>query len=147
MSKHGRPRYKLLPHMTDAYIEVHARTLTAVFEEAAFAMFDIMTDPTAIRLEFTDEFEVAAHDRVSLFHDWLEQLLLRFDLDGKVYSGFHVEKIEEQDGGLRLVAKARGGLFQKGRHPAKVEIKAVTYHRMEVKATGEGYLARYILDL
>lgn len=133
--------------MTDAYVEVHAPSLTAVFEEAGFAMFDIMTDPTAVGLEFTDEFEVAAHDRVSLFHDWLEQLLLKFDLDGRVYSEFHVEKIEEQNGELHLIAKARGGLFEKGRHPAKVEIKAVTYHRMEVKATSGGYLARYILDL
>jgi len=133
--------------MTDAYIEVQAATLSAVFEDAAFAMFDVMTDPTAVAPEFTDQFDITAHDEVSLLHDWLEQLLLKFDLDGKVYSRFKVEKIETQNGDLHLVASARGGLFQSGRHPAKVEIKAVTYHRMEVKATGKGYLVRYILDL
>ena len=147
MTKRERRRYKLLPHMTDAYVEVHGRTLSAVFEEAAFAMFDVMTDPTAVKPEFTDSFEVAAHDQVSLFHDWLEQLLLNFDLDGKVYSRFHVEKIEGENGNLHLVAKAQGGLFKKGQHPAKVEIKAVTYHRMEVRTTEKGYVARYILDL
>jgi SHS2 domain-containing protein len=133
--------------MTDAYVEVHGPTLRAVFEEAAFAMFNVMTDPTAVKPKFTDSVEITAHDQVSLLHDWLEQLLLSFDLDGKVYSRFRVEKIEEQNGGLHLVAKARGGLYEKGRHPAKVEIKAVTYHRMEVTATEKGYVARYILDL
>jgi len=133
--------------MTDAYVEVKAPTLNAAFEEAAFAMFDIMTDPTAIGTELTDRFEVTAHDEISLLHDWLEQLLLRFDLESKVYSRLHVEEIRTHDGELRLRAKAQGGLFQRGLHPAKVEVKAVTYHRMEVKTVKKGYLVRYILDL
>jgi SHS2 domain-containing protein len=133
--------------MTDAYVEVQASTLTATFEDAAFAMFDVMTDPAAVGSELTDDFEVIAHDEVSLLHDWLEQLLVKFDLEGKIYSRFEVEKIETQNGDLRLVAKAHGGFFRRGIHPAKVEVKAVTYHRMEVRATGDGYVARYILDL
>jgi SHS2 domain-containing protein len=147
MTNSGHLRYRLLPHMTDAFVEVQAPTLAGVFEEAAFAMFDVMTDPTVIECSFVDEFEVVSHDEISLFHDWLEQLLLKFDLDGKVYSVFHVEKIGPQDENLCLAAKAQGGLFERGRHPAKVEIKAVTYHRMEIRATPEGYVARYILDL
>ncbi len=147
MTRSGHLRYRLLPHMTDAFVEVQAPTLAGVFEEAAFAMFDIMTDPTAIEHSFVDQFEVTSHDEISLFHDWLEQLLLKFDLDGKVYSVFHVEKINPQNENLYLAAKAQGGLFERGRHPAKVEIKAVTYHRMEIRATPEGYVARYILDL
>jgi SHS2 domain-containing protein len=131
--------------MTDAYVEVHAPTLAAVFEESAFAMFDVMTDPALVEPAFTDRFEVDAHDLVSLFHEWLEQLLLKFDLDGKVYSKFQVEKIDEQN--VHLIAKAQGGIFKRGRHPAKVEIKAVTYHRMEVRTTRKGYVARFILDL
>jgi len=147
MTESGHLRYRLLPHMTDAFVEVQAPTLAGVFEEAAFAMFDIMTDPTAIERSFVDQFEVTSHDEISLFHDWLEQLLLKFDLEGKIYSVFHVEKIDPQNDNLCLAAKAQGGLFERGRHPAKVEIKAVTYHRMEVRATPEGYVARYILDL
>ena len=133
--------------MADAFVEVQAPTLAGVFEEAAFAMFDVMTDPTAIERSFVDQFEVTSHDEISLFHDWLEQLLLKFDLDGKVYSVFHVEKIDAQKENLYLAAKAQGGLFERGRHPAKVEIKAVTYHRMEIRATPGGYVARFILDL
>jgi len=147
MVRRERPRYRLLPHMTDAYVQVQAATLNSAFEEAAFAMFDVMTDPVAVGSGFTDLFEVTAHDEISLLHDWLEQLLLKFDLEGKVYSRFEVGKIAAHSGGLHLEAKAHGGLFQPGRHPAKVEIKAVTYHRMEVTATGKGYLIRYILDL
>jgi len=133
--------------MTDAYIEVQAPTLPSVFEDAAFAMFDIMTDPASVGLELTDQIEVVAHDEVSLLHDWLEQLLLKFELEGKVYSRFEIEKIESRNDDLRLVAMAHGGLFERGRHPGKVEVKAVTYHRMEVRATCNGYVARYILDL
>jgi len=147
MTKQDRQQYKLLPHMGDAYIEVRAPNLAGVFERAAFAMFDVMTDPTAIKSEFTDQFEVTAHDRISLLHDWLEQLLVKFELDDKVYSTFQVEEIKEQDERGCLSAKARGGFFKRGHHPAKVEIKAVTYHRMEIVTTARGYVARYILDL
>ncbi|WP_455284188.1 archease, partial [[Eubacterium] cellulosolvens] len=112
MTNRGRRGYKLLPHMTDAYVEVQAATLNAAFENAAFAMFDVMTDPTAVAPEFTDGFDITAHDEISLLHDWLEQLLLKFDLDGKVYSKFEVEKIETRNEDLHLVANARGGFFQ-----------------------------------
>ena len=147
MTKTGRPRYKLLPHMSDAYVEVHATTVAAVLEESAFAMFDVMTDPTAVKSEFTDHFEVVAHDRVSLLHDWLEQLLLKFDLEGKVYSKFKVESIEERNDDLCLVAKAQGGIFERGRHPAKVEIKAVTYHELKIEEKDGGFAATIIFDV
>ncbi|MGD0550550.1 MAG: archease, partial [Candidatus Bathyarchaeia archaeon] len=72
MKKNGHLRYRLLPHMSDAYVEAQAPTLAGVFEEAAFAMFDVMTDPTAIERSFVDRFEVTSHDEISLLHDWLE---------------------------------------------------------------------------
>ncbi len=147
MRKQSDPPYRLLPHTTDAYVEVQGRTINAAFENAAFAMFAIMTDPARVGLAFTDEFEISAHDEISLLHDWLEQLLLKFDLDGKVYSRFKVKQVETRNGSVHMLANAEGGLFQRGKHPAKVEVKAVTYHRMEIKETGRGYVVRYILDL
>ena len=66
MPRQGRSRHRLLPHMSDAYVEVHAPTLAAVLEESAFAMFNIMTNPNSIKPEFTDHFEVIAHDATNV---------------------------------------------------------------------------------
>ena len=148
MREEGRgQRYRLLDHTADAYVEVSAPNMALAFEEAAFAMFDIMTDPVAVEVTFVDAVDVSAQDRVSLLHNWLEELLLRFDLHGKVYSSFLVERLEERDQSLHLLATAKGGLFERGKHPAKVEVKAVTYHRMEVKMSENACTVRYILDL
>jgi SHS2 domain-containing protein len=40
-----------------------------------------------------------------------------------------------------------GGKFDKARHRAGTYIKAVTYHQLSVKKTGEGWKATVYLDV
>jgi len=140
------PGYKLLPHTTDAYIEAVGATFEAALENAGLALFDTMVDVHAIAQERYELITVNGADELELLYNWLESLLLKFELERKVYGKFQVS-LTSAARPLRLKALCYGENFDRKKHGAKVEVKAVTYHRMEVSRQEGFVILRFILDL
>ena len=140
-------RYKLLDHVGDAYIAAYGSSLEEAFENAALGMFNVMTDTTRIRKLIKDKVTVEAENERSLLHDWLSKLHLKFEIEGKLFSSFKVHRIDRHNRSFRLTGEACGELFDSKRHPSKTEVKAVTYHRMEVAESRGKWVAKFILDL
>ena len=140
-------RFRFLEHTADAYIEAYGDTLEEAFENAAFATIEIMTDTKSVKPKIADSVEVEGHDEYSLLYNWIEELLIRFETTGNLYSGFKICSIEEIPHGLRLKAKIWGEPFDKKRHPGKVGVKAITYHRMEIVRKPERVTVKFILDI
>jgi SHS2 domain-containing protein len=141
------PGYKFLPHTTDAYIESVGATFEEALENAALALFDTMCDLNSISRELHEVITVEGADKLELLYNWLESLLLKFELERKVYNNFQVSLTSTPRGDLKVTAEADGDRFNRERHRAKVEVKAVTYHRMEVVQEGDVTIVRFILDL
>ncbi len=144
MSSH---KFEHLSHVSDAFIAAYGRTLLEAFENAALSVTETMTDPTTISEELKDAISVTGHDEKALLYNWLEQLLLNFDIDGKIYSRFRVNTIERRNGFWNLTAEAYGEKFVSGKHPSRTEIKAVTYHQMDIRKKEGKYVLKFILDL
>jgi SHS2 domain-containing protein len=51
--------YELLEHTADAYIAAYGKDLAEAFENAAVAMFDVMTDVEKVSPEVEDSIEVS----------------------------------------------------------------------------------------
>ena len=143
----SKPGYELLPHMTDAYIQATGKTFEQALESAGLALFDVMCNTESISHKSTDQVELNGADEITLLYDWLEVLLLKFELDGKVYSKFEVDSIKKSANGFRSRAKISGEKYDRKKHGSKVEVKAVTFHRMEVDRAKTGTNVRFILDL
>ena len=141
------PRYKFLPHTSDAYIESVGATFEEALENAGLALFDTMCNLKSISHKLADDIEADGTDEVELLYDWLETLLLKFELDGKVYSKFHVDLMKADSSALHINAKAYGEAYSRQVHGSKVEVKAATYHRMEVVREGNSVIVRFVLDL
>ncbi len=139
--------YTILPHTTDAYIEATGATFGEALEQAAAALFDTLCEVIAVSPHLTEEIEVKGSDDVNLLFSWLETLLLKFELEGKVYSKFHVDRIIVSNEEMIATAKISGEPYEKQKHSAKVEVKAVTYHKMEVIHDFSSTTVRFILDL
>jgi len=139
--------YTFLPHTTDAYIEAVGATLEEAMQFAGMALIDTMCSIKSIEPIITEQVETSGRDEVTLLYDWLECILLKFDLEGKVYSRFKVAPISRSAGGLSATAAISGEKYYKKKHEAKVEVKAVTYHKMEVLREGNSAVLRFILDL
>jgi len=140
-------RYEFLEHVSDAYVAAYGKTLEEAFQNAAEAMFQTMIETRTVTLALEEIVTVEGSDREALLYNWLETLLLKFDIEGKVYSKFEVEKIEKKEGGFALKATIRGELYNANKHKPKVDVKAVTYHQMEIKEHEGGCELKFILDL
>lgn len=141
------PGYQFLPHTTDAYIEARGPTLESAFEYAAVALFDTMCNVESISLKITEPVEVDGEDDVILLNRWLEVLLLKFELERKVFSQFTVQPIQERGEGFHLSAKISGEMYDRKKHGAKVEVKAITFHKMEIERERIITKIRFIVDL
>ena len=139
--------YKFLPHTTDAYVQAAGNTIEEAFAYAAIALIDTMCNAGAVVGSTNEKLHVEAPDEVTLLHSWLELLLLKFELEHRVFSRFDTLKITRQDGTLLLDCIGSGEMYDKGKHGAKVEVKAVTLHRMEVLPGDRLTIVRFILDL
>ncbi len=139
--------FEFLEHMADAYIAAYGKELAEAFENAALAMFDVMTEVEKVDAKIEDHVEVEAEDKCALLYSWLEGLLVKSELSGMLYSKFQILSIDKTSDGFRLEAKIRGENFNPKKHPQKVGVKAVTYHRMEIIDKPNKVTLRFILDI
>ena len=78
-------------------------------------------------------------------YDYLEELLFYHEIDFMLFSDFSVN-ISKTDKGYNLKATINGEAIDWDKHERKSEIKAITFHMMDVKKT-EHYELRAIVDL
>jgi SHS2 domain-containing protein len=138
--------YRFLDHMTDAFIEAYGTTLEEAFENAAKALCDTMIDLKTVRPKREIILSAKGNDLYSLLFDWLDKVMLLLVADGIAMSQFSV-KIKQHNNSYLLEGTARGEPLELDRHRYKVEVKAVTYHEMEIKQEKGLITARFLLDL
>lgn len=143
MAKKG---YRFLEHMSDALIEAYGKSLEEAFENAGRGLMDTMVRLERVEEKMEERLEVQGGDLESLLYNWLEVLLVKVSSEGRAYSSFHV-KISERDGTYNLDAVARGEDLNVRKHEPKVEVKAVTYHLMEIRRSDGHVGLRFLLDL
>ena len=138
--------WAVVEHTADVGIEVRAVTLEALFADAAAGFCDVITEAAQLGGAEERAFEVQAAGLDLLLVAWLEELLFSFDTTGVLYP--RGEASVEGDGeSWSLRARMRGERFDAARHPLKVQIKAVTYHALEVARDEQGWRGRVIFDI
>jgi len=140
-------RFEFLEHTADVYIAAYGKDLVEAFENAALAMFDVMTDVKDVSPRVGASIEVEAEDEYALLYSWLEALLIKFDTNGMFYSKFKISDLSRSSDGFRLSAKVWGEEFDAKKHMQKVGVKAVTYYRMEIIKNPEKVTLKFILDI
>jgi SHS2 domain-containing protein len=136
--------YRYLDHMTDAFIEVIGNTIDEAFENAGISVIDTILDFKTVENKETRKIEIKANDLKGLLYSWLEEIIILTITDGFVGKTFDV-KITKNDM-YHLLAKIGGEEINFEKHHFKMEIKAPTYHLMEIKDEKQ-VLMRFILDL
>jgi SHS2 domain-containing protein len=140
-------KFEYLEHTADVYVAAHGKTLEEAFENAALAMFEVMTDTDKVSAKIEDHVVVEAEDEFALLYSWLEALLVNFETKNMLYSAFKIAGIEETEEGFRIKAAMWGEKFNAEKHMQKVGVKAVTYHRMEILKEFNKVTLEFILDI
>lgn len=133
--------------MADAYVAAYGKNLAEAFENAAAAMFEVMTDIENVSSEVEDYVEVEAEDEYALLYSWLENLLVKSEINQILYSKFKILALKKTEKGFKLEAKIWGENFNPEKHVQKVGVKAVTYHQMEINKEPNKVTVKFILDI
>ncbi len=136
-------RYEQFSHTADIGVRVFGRTLKELFENAAFAMFDILADLEGLEGPLTEEFELTAPNYEELLIAWLDELLYNFYTKGIIFYKFNVEKLAPDF----IKAKAYGRLVGENKNRLKTEIKAATYYNLKIIKKDDYYEVDIIFDV
>ncbi len=140
-------KFEFLEHTADVFIRAHGRTMEEAYENAALAMFETMTDSEKIAQTNEQTLEVEAEDQYALLYNWLEALLVKFETENMMYSKFQIVNWQETAEIFKFKAKVWGEKFESQKHPQKVAVKAVTYHRMVIIKEKDRVVLEFILDI
>ncbi len=136
--------YKLLDHATDAIIKVTAKDIDEAFTVAGQSVADITLDSKAVLNKEERRIAVSAEDLRYLLYNWLEAVIYLLITEGFAISEIKakVEKTKQYN----IEATAYGEPIDLKKHGFKVEIKAPTFHEMEINQNG-GVEMKFLLDL
>ena len=77
----------------------------------------------------------------------LSELNYRHTADRRLFCDFAVDAIAATTEGLTLTATVRGEPIDPDRHVVHTEIKAITFHGLDVQQTDDGWTVQVIYDL
>ncbi len=140
-------KFEYLEHTADVYIRAFGKTMEEAYANSALAMFEVMTDTDKIAQTKQENMQVEAEDQYALLYNWLEALLVKFETEGMLYSKFEVTDWKETEDSFKFKAKVWGEKYDPQKHPQKVGVKAVTYHRMMIIREKESAVLEFILDI
>jgi SHS2 domain-containing protein len=124
--------YEKVEHTADLMIRCRADTLEECFQDAAYAMFDQMADLSKVGTELGLEVEVDGEDNEQRLYALLSELLYLHDAEMLLFKEFQVVFQGE-----KVRCHARGERMDPSRHSLRTEIKAVTYHMLQVDPSGK----------
>jgi SHS2 domain-containing protein len=139
------PAFEFVEHTADIAARLNAPTLAGLFEAAAWAFTEAVTNRGTVRAVMSRTIVLDAPDLELLLVDWLQELLFLFETEELLVAGARVEIAADRP--CRLRAIVQGERRDPARHGLKLLIKAVTYHGLQVEQTEEGYVATVVFDI
>ena len=136
--------YKFLDHATDAIIEVTAKDLKEAFLTTADAVINLTLDQNKVEEKYQKKFSAQGKDLRYLLFSWLEEIPFILITEGFAISRIEFNIIQNEDYKINAIAYGEPLDFKK--HNFKVEIKAPTFHDMEIRQENGVYM-RFLLDL
>ena len=136
-------KYRIIEHTADIGIHVYGRDIKRLFVNAAFALFDRITDVRVLEGTVENSIRVSGDDWPDLMVNWLRELLCLWTVEDRLVKDVDITSLSEYS----LRAKAIGDPYDQNRHSIKEEIKAVTYHQIDVRQGPSGWEAQVIFDV
>ena len=134
--------FEVIEHTADVGIIAYGRSLEELFANAALGMMSFLIDLASVRLIRRRTVTADADDREGLLIAWLNELLVLLNADGFVPGRFTVRDLTD----TRLRAEVAGEPVDPARHRFHLDVKAATYHSLEIKYDGL-WQARVIFDV
>ncbi len=138
-----KEKYQLIDHTADFGIRVFGSDSKELFCNAAWALFDVLTETEALTGNESCEITVLGDDWPDLMVNWLREVLYLWNGRERLVKSVQILSLSEK----KLSAKFFFDAYAPDRHTIKTEIKAVTYHQVYVDSGPSGWEAGIIFDV
>ena len=142
MNKANR-NFTLIDHTADIGILVQGTNLKELFQNAGEALLQIMLKGDQGRQTPIQSLSVSGSDYADLMVRWLGEILYLFQGEKRLTNAIRIQDIQP----YRLTAQIETVVFDPELHEILYEIKAVTYHQIEVIHKDKQWHARVIFDI
>ena len=137
------PGYGILEHPADVGIEARGASLADAFAQAAEGLMSVILDPARVARRESRRIDLTASDTEQLLVRWLSEVLYLFDGCGFAASHFEVQILAPAS----LTATVYGEIFSPSRHTVRTDVKAVTYHLLNIEQGPDECVVRVYLDI
>ena len=134
--------YSMFEHTADIGVEVKDKTLEGAIEKLLLAFYDLNVEIEGIEPIIEKELEVSGENIEDRVVYLLEEALFLFETEGFIGKEAKVKLKDD-----RIIASVKGEYFDPGRHTPKFEIKAITYHQLNIKMEGGKFHIRVVFDV
>lgn len=138
-----QPSYEFFDHTADMGIRVRAATLEGLLMPAAEGLYAAIGELVAGGDEASMQFEFQGDDPSVLLRDFLTELLILFERDQRRL----VAVVDAEFTELRLTVTAKTASVDLERSAFHREVKAITYHELNIREVPGGYKATFIVDI
>ena len=135
--------YELIDHTADIGIRVNEPSIKDLFQTAAHAMYDQVTDRSKLKGMYIKEIHVKGMDRPDLLINWLRELLWCWTIDSQLVKQIKITEMYDD----QIRANFFYDEFDPVQHEILKDVKAVTYHGISVDETDTGWEATIIFDV
>ncbi len=139
-------KFEILEHTADIGIAAYGKTRKEVFINTAKGMFEIIAGENKNPKEnFYDKIKLEADNLEGLLFAWLNELLYISETRLVILNKFHIKELSD----FQIKAEVEGMKINPPSIKIEKEIKAATYHRLEIKKDEESGLwrAQVIFDI
>ncbi|MGD9319269.1 MAG: archease [Desulfobacteraceae bacterium] len=137
------PHYTLLDHTADLGIKVRGTDLKDLFEGAGSALMHLMVRAEIPSKTTSMKISVSGEDLADLMVRWLGEILYLFAGENLVVTSIRMDSVSAS----HLDATLETVPFEPEIHETLREIKAVTYHQIQVTEKANGWEAKVIFDV
>ena len=117
--------------------------MAEAFENCALGMISLMMDPSRVEPRRRVRISARGGDDMSLLAAWLSEILFLVEVEGWAFASFALLEVGEG----RVEGWGEGEPLDAGRHALELEIKAPTYHMMELGESEGEWRAQVIFDV
>ena len=135
--------FDIIDHVADVGITAYGEDTKQLFANAALALFNLITNVESVKEELRHHVEIDSENRDNLLIEWLNELIYLFDAEHLLFNRFEIESLSNS----QLKATCHGEKLDPARHRIKIDVKAATYHMLQVAEDSKGYKAQVIFDI
>ena len=133
-----RVKYEILEHPADLKIRAYGNSLEELFNNILLAMTKA-SQPEVLDETITTKIEVRSENLENLLIDFLSEVIYQTDLNDAVYSKVEFKKLTETE--------LEGKIFGQKIKNFQTEIKAATWHDLEIKKINSLWQATVVFDI